>query len=180
MIELCNEEAAVLGLLYEHHHYAHRIKEIMEKRGMGKWADVEYSSIDDILNKMEKNSLVKCKIRNLENKPSGPIYYITDEGRSLLKAKIKWIFEGRSKVVYPFDLGLANLNILNHDEIIQSLEIYLKSIEERIHSLEHAIKVQEENNIPYNFIAIYSRSVPLLKAEKKWIEEFMEQINKRE
>nr|WP_243687490.1 hypothetical protein [Methanobacterium formicicum] len=33
MTEISNQETAVLGLLYEHHHYAYRIREIMEKKG---------------------------------------------------------------------------------------------------------------------------------------------------
>jgi DNA-binding PadR family transcriptional regulator len=180
MIKISNEEAVILGLLYEHHHYAHRIKEIMRKRGIDEWTNTEFSSVDKILKEMEENNLVECCFKDVKNSPSSPIYYITDEGRFQLKRKIKKILEGKNKVIYPFDLGLANLHILGYDEIIQSLEIYLKSIEERIHYLEHSIKVQEENKIPYNFIAIYSRSVPLLKAEKKWIEEFMEQIKLKE
>lgn len=56
--------------------------------------------------------------------------------------------------------------VLSHSELIQSLELYLKSVEDRIYSLEYVLKIQEENNLPYNFIAIYSRSLLLLKAER--------------
>lgn len=42
MIKISNQEAAVLGILYEHHHYAPRIEEIMVKRGMGEWADIKF------------------------------------------------------------------------------------------------------------------------------------------
>jgi len=80
---------------------------------------------------------------------------------------------GEIKLISPFDLGLANMYVLSHDEIINNLNIYLKSLEDRLQSLEYAVKIQKENNIPMNFIAIYSRSIQLLKAEKKWLKDFM-------
>ena len=174
MTKISNKEAAVLGLLYEHHHYAHRINEIMAKRGMDKWTDTEFLSIHNILKKLEEKKLVEIRIREAGEKSSGMVYYITDEGRSVFKKEIKSILSRKGNIIYPFDLGLANINVLDDYEVIQSLELYLESVEERIQSLEYAIKVQKENNIPYNFIAIYSRSVHLLKAEKVWVTEFIE------
>jgi len=41
--------------------------------------------------------------------------------------------------------------VLSHSELIQSLELYLKSVEDRIYSLEYVLKIQEENNLPYNY-----------------------------
>ncbi len=175
MIKISNQEAAVLGILYEHHHYAPRIEEIMVKRGMGEWADIKFPSILHILKKLEENKLVEIKSRNNDD-PSRKVYYITDNGKLVLNQKIKSILSKKEKIINPFDLGLANIHILQPDEIIKSLKLYLKTIEERIQYLEHSIKVQEENNIPYNFISISSRSIPVLKAEKMWIKEFMDEI----
>lgn len=176
MIEISQQETAVLGLLFEHHHYAYRIEEIMQKRGMHNWTDIDYISIKSILKKLEDNKLVGAKFKEEGNDQSKKIYYITDNGKSVLKEKIKSILSKQSKLVYPFDLGLANISVLNQEELLQSLEIYLCSIDERIQSLEYAVKIQEENKIPFNFIAIYSRSLGFLKAEKKWVMDFIEKI----
>lgn len=179
MIEISNEDATVLGILYEHHHYAPRIEEIMMKRGMNKWVDIDFSSIPCILKNLEENKLVESKSRTFKGQTYRKVYCITDEGRLVLKKKIISILREKGKLIYPIDLGLANINCLTPDETIQSLEEYSKSIEERIQYLEDSIKVQEENSIPFNFIAIYSRSLTILKAEKKWIEEFLEEINSK-
>ena len=175
MNEISNPEAAVLGVLYEHHHYAHRIQEIMAKRGMNRWADIEFSSIPRILKELEEKKLVQ-RIPDSEAEPSKKVYYITDEGIIILKIKIKSFLSGKSKIIHPFDLGLANMHVLSSEEIMESLELYLKSIEERIQLLECSIQLQEKNKIPDNFIAIYTRSVSTMKAEKRWIEEFMKKI----
>jgi DNA-binding PadR family transcriptional regulator len=173
MVNIYDQDVAVLGLLYEHHHYPHRLCEIMEKRGMGNWTDIDFSSVNSILEKLELKNLVESRKRDKKGKSSGKIYYITREGKLVLKEKIKDILEGKGKVVYPFDLGIANICVLSHDELIQSLDLYLNSIETRIQSLEYTMKIQKENNIPYNFIAIYSRSIQLLKAEKEWLKDFI-------
>jgi DNA-binding PadR family transcriptional regulator len=174
MVNISDEDVAVLGLLHEHHHYAFRIQEIMEKRGMDKWANIDISSVNSILEKLESNNLIQSKLPDNNGKTSDKVYYITNEGKIALKKKIKAIIAGEIKLIYPFDLGLANMHVLSNDEIIKNLNIYLESIEDRLQSLEYAVMIQTENNIPTNFIAIYSRSIELLKAEKKWLKDFMD------
>jgi len=77
MTDLSHQEAAVLGILYEHHHYAYRIQEIMEKRGMDNWADIEFSSIHNILEQLETIKLVQSKILKLRMEGKHPEKFIT-------------------------------------------------------------------------------------------------------
>ena len=175
MYVISNMEAAILGLLYEHHHYAHRLEEIIEERSMRSWADLESSSID-ILKRLEENDLIKNEIKVGDKHPE-KVYSITDEGKSVFLEKIRGLLSEKSRVVYPFDLAIANMNFLSHEEIVSSLESYLGSLEERIEFLEGSIKMQEENSVPYNFIAIFSRSSALLKAERDWVKEFIKKLN---
>jgi len=176
MIRLSNVETAVLGLLYEHHHYAYRLEEIIEKRRMRDWADLEFSSICSVLKGLEGKKLVKSEMGEVEGKLSRKVYSITDEGRAVFLEKIKELISKKGNIIYPFDLGIANMNFLSHNEKIQSLELYLKSLEERIGFMDNSIRVQKENNVPYNFIAIFSRSNALLKAERDWVIEFIEKL----
>lgn len=179
---ISQQDVAVLGLLLEHHHYAHRLQEIMEKRGMERWADVDYSSIPVTLEKLENNGLIKKEIRkddvdNLKTDESThEVYSITDNGRTVLINEIKSLLSKKAKIFHPFNLGLANIMFLSDDEIIESLESYLKSVEEQINYLKSSIKIQEENKIPVNFISISKRSLHILKAEKEWIKEFIKEL----
>lgn len=169
-------QTAILGLLYEHHHYANRLEEIMDKRSMRNWADIEYSSIEDVLNQLEKKGFIDTELRKKEGKPIRKIYSITSKGQIVFKDKIMELMSNREQITYSFDLALANMHLLDHEEIIQSLNVYLNSLDERIKFMDGMIKFQEENEIPYNFIAISSRSSALLKAERKWIQEYMKKI----
>ncbi|MGZ7050097.1 MAG: PadR family transcriptional regulator [Methanobacterium sp.] len=173
---ISNTETAILGLLYEHQHYAYRLEEIMDKRSMHDWSDLEYSSMENVLKKLEEKSLIETEYRKTVGQPIRKIYSITDDGKLVFRDKIKELMSNRERTIYPFDLAIANMGVLSHEEIIQSLNAYLESINERIKFMDGMIKYQEENEIPYNFIAIFSRSSALLKAEREWIEEFMEKV----
>ncbi len=176
MSDISNTETAILGLLYEHHHFASRLEEIIEKRAMRNWTDLNYTSIIEVLNELEKNNLIESEIRELEGKTSENVYSITDKGKKVFLEKIKELMSKKSKYIYPFDLAIANMNFLSKKEIIESLNTYLKSIDERIKFIDNSIRIQKEDNIPYNFIAILCRDNALLKAEKDWIEEFIHEI----
>jgi DNA-binding PadR family transcriptional regulator len=174
MKEISNRETVILGLLYEHQHYVYRLQEIMEKRDMAEWTDVDYSSIDELLENLEEKKLVQPDIRKGGDTE---IYKITDDGKIAFKNKIKSLLSKREKIIYSFNLALANLPVLNSEEVQKSLELYLESMEEQQKILEYSIKAQKKNKVPYNFIAISERSVSLIKAEKKVLKEFMEKIS---
>lgn len=170
MSGISNMETAVLGLLYEHHHYAHRLQEIMEKRAMQNWADLEYSETLKVLKELEGKDLVRSNEDELK------IYYITDKGKSALKDKIKVLLSKKDAFIHSIYLGIANIDFLSRDEVIQSLKMYEGSIEERINFIGNSIKIQKENQVPYNFIAILSHSKALLEAERIWINDFTQKI----
>jgi len=58
------------------------------------------------------------------------------------------------------------MQFLSHEEIIKSLNVYLKSIEERMDIIDNSIIFQKETKVPYRFIAISYHSKALLIAEK--------------
>ncbi|MGB9979071.1 PadR family transcriptional regulator [Methanobacterium sp.] len=176
MVRISNMDAAILGLLYEHHHYAYGLEEIIEKRAMRNWVDLE-SSVIDVLKKFEENDLVKSEIREVGDKRLEKVYSITDEGKVVFLKKIKGLLSEKSRVIYPFDLAIANMNFLSPKIQISSLESYLESLEERIEFIDDSIRIQKENNVPYNFIAILSRSSALLKAERDWVNEFIKELD---
>ncbi|MGB9937501.1 MAG: hypothetical protein ACPK7O_07250 [Methanobacterium sp.] len=87
MIEISETEIAVLGLLYEHHHYANRIEEIIEKRKMPSWANVEFSH--DILETLEEKSLIATETIIIDSQNSKKVYSITNEGKIIFREKNK-------------------------------------------------------------------------------------------
>lgn len=176
MSRISDIEAAILGLLYEHHHYAYRLEQIIKKRGMRNWADIGFSSIYYVLKRLEEKNLVESKLRNNEGKPSRKVYYITAEGRRAMQEKIQEVLSENKKQIYSFDLGMANIEMLEKGTAINCLNNYLKSTEERIKFLEESIAMQKDIGAPYNVIALFSRPLAILKAEKLWVENFILEV----
>lgn len=176
MSRISDIEAAILGLLYEHHHYAYRLEHIIKKRGMRNWADIGFSSIYYVLKRLEEKKLVESKLRTTKGKPSRKVYYITEKGQQAMQGKIQEILSENKKQIYSFDLGMANIEILGPEKAINCLNNYLKSTDERMEFLEKSIAMHESINSPYNVIALFSRPLALLKAEKTWVENFIQKI----
>ena len=88
-----------LGLLYEHHHYAYRLEQIIEKRGMRNFIKIEFSSIYYVLKRFEEKKLVEAKLRKMEGKTARKVYYITDNGKLAMEEKIKHILSVNQKQI---------------------------------------------------------------------------------
>lgn len=176
MSRISDIEAAILGLLYEHHHYAYRLDHIIKKRGMRNWTDIGFSSIYYVLKRLEERKFVESKLRANEGKPSRKVYYITEEGQKAMQEKVEDVLSENKKQISSFDLGMANIDVLRPEESLNSLNNYLKSTDKRIEFLEESIAMHEDINSPYNVIALFTRPLAILKAEKTWVENFIQKI----
>lgn len=176
MIRISNMEAAILGLLYENSYYGYQLDKIINERGMRNWTEIGFSSIYYVLKKLEEKDLVKSEKREVEGKPSRKVYTITEDGKLAMQEKVKELLSDNAKLITPFDLGIANIDVLSPQETIKSLKKYLKSTEERIEFLEHSIKMHENLNSPYNVVALFSRPLAHLNAEKQWVTDFIRKI----
>ncbi len=176
MSRISNIEAAILGLLCENSYYGYQLDKIIKERGMRNWTEIGFSSIYYVLNRLEKKNLIESKVEKVKGKPSRKVYTITDDGKLAMQEKVRELLSENTKLISPFDLGIAYIDILNPEETIEAIKLYLESTNERIKFLENSIKMHESLNSPYNVIALFNRPLTLLKAEKRWIEEFIEKI----
>ncbi len=180
MSRISDIEAAILGLLYEKPQYGYQIEKTIESWGMRNWTQIGFSSIYYVLKKLEKKDLVESRIEKVEGKPSRKIYTITETGRTEMKGKLMDLLSWNKKLISPFDLGIAYINYLEPQEMIDCLGNYVKSAQGRIKFLESSVKMQKELEAPYYVIALFSRPLENLKTEIEWVEQFIETIKKEE
>lgn len=180
MSRISDLEAAILGLLYEEPQYGYHLEKTIEGWGMRNWTQIGFSSIYYVLKKLEKKELVKSKLEKVEGKPSRKVFTITNLGRQTMKEKLIDLLSWNKKLINPFDLGLAYLNYLEPQEVVDCFENYLESAQGRIKFLESSVKTQEELNAPYYVVALFSRPLASLKTELAWVEKFIEKIKREE
>lgn len=173
-------EAAILGLLYEEPQYGYQLEKTIEGWGMRNWTQIGFSSIYYVLKKLEKKEMVTSKLEAVEGKPSRKVFTITQQGREIMKEKVRYLLSWNTKLINPFDLGLTYLDYLEPHEVIECLENYIESSSGRIKFLESAVKTQEKMKSPYKVVALFSRPLVQLKAEMEWVEEFIVKIKDEE
>ena len=176
MTDISNIEAAILGLLYEHSHHGYELEKIIEERGMRNWTDIGFSSIYYVLKKLEDKELVVNELEKVSGKPSRKVYTITYQGKLMMQDKSRELLSENIKLISPFDTGVAYMDILTPNKAIEYLTSYRSSTEKRIKFLENSVEMHQNINSPFNVIALFSRPLAMLKAEKTWINEFIEEI----
>jgi DNA-binding PadR family transcriptional regulator len=170
-------EAAILGLLWEKPLYGYTIEKIIEERGMRHWTDIGFSSIYYVLKRLEGRNLVVSSSKQQEKRPSRKVYTITPEGEKQMKAKVSSLLSQNQRIVSPFDLGVAHIQILSTSETIACLNERLKALDKTIeHIKTHRIQ-HEQIKKPYFLLALSDRALTHLCAEKIWVEKFIAEVN---
>jgi DNA-binding PadR family transcriptional regulator len=173
MIRISNKEAVILGLLCENSRYGYDIEKIIEERGMRNWTEIGFSSIYYVLNKLEENKFVRSEIEDTKGKPSRRVYVVTENGKKIMEQKVKELLSESVKTITPFDLGISNILLVNKKEVIGCLNLYIKTINDRINFLTNSLDQLELSNTPLHVIALFERPLHNLLTERKWLEEFI-------
>jgi DNA-binding PadR family transcriptional regulator len=179
MVRITGREAVILGLLCEGSQYGYELEKTMEERGMRVWTEIGFSSIYYLLKKLEAKNLITSTVKDVEGKPSRRVYQVTEEGRTMMRKKVKSVLSESKKEISPFDLGIAYSSLLSPERLVECLDSYLESLEKRKIFLENSIREKKEGKADYTVIALFSRPLACIEAEEKWVQEFKGEIEKR-
>jgi len=166
---ISEREAAVLGLLCENPQYGYTIEKIIGERGMRHWTDIGFSSIYYVLKRLEGRCLIRSSCEQQEDKPSRKVYTITEEGRMLMKEKVRSLLARPRRLASPFDLGIVYNRLLTREETVACLQERLAALDAAIHTLQDRRALHEQNNKPWFVLAISSRALAHLNTEKDWV-----------
>ncbi|MGD2072508.1 MAG: PadR family transcriptional regulator [Candidatus Thorarchaeota archaeon] len=178
MSRISDRETAILGLLCQKSQYGYELEKTIEERGMRTWTTIGFSSIYYVLKKLEEKGLIESTIKDMEGNPPRKIYSVTESGSSVLKEKLKKLLSQNKKSISPFDLGIAYHFLLDPEEVIACLTLYLASLDKREALLRQKMKENENRGVPYRVIALFSRPLALIEAERKWVTSFIKNKEK--
>ena len=172
-------EAAVLGLLYERPLYGYTIEKIIEERGMRHWTDIGFSSIYYVLKRLEQRDLIASSSEQEGTGPSRNVYTITAAGRSRMKETVRLFLSRYTKMITPFNLGIANAALLSREELIGCLDKRLIMIDETVLHIESMRESKIAEARPYYVIALFDRSLAHLRTERDWVAGFIRDLQDR-
>jgi DNA-binding PadR family transcriptional regulator len=172
-------EAAVLGLLYERPLYGYTIEKIIEERGMRHWTDIGFSSIYYVLKRLEQRDLIASSSEQEGTGPSRNVYTITAAGRSRMKETVRLFLSRYTKMITPFNLGIANAALLSRQDLIGCLDKRLIMIDETVLHIESMRESKIAEARPYYVIALFDRSLAHLRTERDWVAGFIRDLQDR-
>jgi DNA-binding PadR family transcriptional regulator len=173
---ISNREAALLGLLCERPMYAYEIEKIIEERNMRHWTEISFSTLYYELKKLQQKKLVTAKTKISKNNVAQKVYTINEEGKKVMKSKVKELLSNVEKIIWQVDLGMANICLLNQKETIESFTKYITSIDNYIKMYQELLVFLKKNNYPDSDLALSERPIMHLRVEKKWAKEYLEGV----
>ena len=173
-------EAAILGLLCEKSQYGYDLDRIIEGRGMRNWTQIGFSSIYYVLKRLEKSGLISSGLEAVEGKPSRRNYTVTEKGRAAMIEKVASVLSVCPKLVSPFDLGLANIDLLSPEQALACLNEHIRSLDERARFLERSIAESMGRSDPYHVTLLFELPLVQLEAERECIEKLISRMEQGE
>ena len=174
---MTNAELVILSLVAEQPVHGYQIEQIITERGMREWTEIGFSSIYYLLNKLEKKGWISSQIQNAVHQgPTRRVFSITPDGfKTCQNETIKALSEPRASASH-FQLGLANLPLLDRSEIITALKHYEFTLIQKKEELDQKI-INYENGIPAHVKTLFDHSIQSICAELKWVQNFSIQRN---
>jgi DNA-binding PadR family transcriptional regulator len=178
MITISNKEVTLLGLIFEKPKHAYEIENDIKLRSMREWTEISMSSVYKLLNKLEKQELLKSKMNMSKNNISQKIYSITQKGKDAFNNKLEEITSKCEALKDPFDIFLSNIKLMDKKTVNTCLKSYSEAIDKAIKCYKELETYLIENNCPIGNLQLATRRLYLFKAEKEWLNKFSEEFKK--
>lgn len=161
-------EVILLRLLNRSDYYGYQLDRIIEENSIRRWADIGFSSIYNILNKMEKKGYVGSRFEKEYGSPRRKVYFITEEGRIELSGEVKRMLREPAELHDDFTVGIVVSDVLNEDDFARCLADYRKHLSSRLEFLEKKLPraVREKEHV----MLAFDRVRHLTEAEIRWID----------
>lgn len=177
MSTISNKEAALLGLLSEGAMHPYDIEKEIINRNLRDWTEISMSSVYKVLAKLENEKLVNCMVRVSKNNRIQKIYSVTIAGHNAMKEWVMNHVSAWEKSLWPIDIAISNLSLLNNSEVVECFNKYIRSVEDNIKGYNDLLDYLQQN-YSFHTHSLAIRPIRLLEAEKKWAEEILQHYGK--
>lgn len=173
---MTDAELTILSLVSEKPGMGHEIQQTIDERGLREWLTIGFSSVYYILNKLEKQNLISSVLRQERRGPARKIYMITEAGRGILQTAISHLLSQPRTLGSGFELALANLHALKPYQVYRELMHHRDDLRYQLNIVEKSWERHQQEDIEdaaEHISALYTHSIALMRAEVKWLEQFI-------
>jgi DNA-binding PadR family transcriptional regulator len=177
MNTISNKEAALLCLLSEKPKHAYEIEQDIKQRDMRYWTEISMSSVYKLLNKLERQELLKSTVNLSKNNVAQKVYALTAKGRKAFKEKVAQLLTTWEPAKHPLDIGLASLWMLDRKEALGLLAAYGEQLEHMLGCYKDLEGFLKKDSCPPGNVQLATRRLFLLEGEKKWLAAFIKELS---
>lgn len=170
---MTDAELAILSIVAEGPIYGHAIQTEIAERGLRAWTNIGVSSMYYVLEKLERQGLLESIGVPRTAGPARRQFRITMAGYGVLQTSVGDLLSTPREFGNGFDLGLANLHVLDAARIRAAFAAYQQELETRLHHMRSRRADLAEKQTPFNVIAMFDRHITLLEAERAWLIDFV-------
>lgn len=165
-MKLTPTELTILGLITEQPRHGYDLEQVIEQRGIRRWAEIGFSSIYYVLTKLEGRGLIESEDAQTGAK-SRRVFHATTAGQHAAREGVVTFIADHITVAHPVLVGLANLSLISDKDYIDALQRRLTWIDTRISAVITAERSQSP--LPHPAREVFSYSLGLLEAERSWL-----------
>ena len=176
MKTITNKEAALLNLLSEKPKHAYEIEQDIQERDMRYWTEISMSSVYKLLNKLEGQGLLRSAVKLSKKNVAQKVYALTAKGKKAFTDKLRLLLTTWEVTKSPLDIGLASLWLLGNEEAIALLAKYGEHLERMLVCYAELEKYLKEHQCPPGNVQLATRRLHMLAGEKKWLQEFIKEL----
>ncbi len=174
--EISDAELALLSLLMESPMHGYQIEQTVEERGMREWTPIGFSSIYYLLEKMKGTGWLSSSLSQASGKgPARQIFQLTSAGKKIWKAAVLNALENPQRAYGNFILGLANIALLDREEILKAVNRHRFQLQERRTHVQRKLDSYSDN-LPWEVAQLFSSSLSQISCELAWLDDFIQQI----
>lgn len=167
------QRLAILGILKSGPKHGYQIKKIIDKV-LGVFAELEEKSVYYSLKKMEEEKLIRKEIGTVSKHLQRYTYYITEKGEKEFVKLAMSKFIPTKRPFFEIDIPLYFLPYLNKREVLVRLRLRKRFLD----SVKSWIKrvMSSDKNISQHHKLLLKHHLQLLKAEDKFIDDFIKMV----
>lgn len=176
---MTDAELAILSIIAESPIRGHTIQTVITERGLRDWTHIGTSSLFYVLQKLERQGLLTSDAATPpdaappKNDPASREYRITPAGYGVLQTAVVDLLSTPHDTSKGLELGLANLYVLNAEQIRTAFAAYTQELASRLRQIRARRKRAADTPAQLNITAMFDRRIALLETEMAWLEDFI-------
>ncbi len=172
---MTQSEVAILGLLISGDKYGYEIEKKIDQTNLREWTTIGFSSIYNILNKLNKKELIAFRYDEKSDGPKRKVFFILDKGRQVFDDKIIEMIKNPLSNKDDLGVGIVYSGYLDQNVIKEALIKHKETLEQYLN--ETVKKYFTKFSHKPTVVMLMKRSVMHAETDIKWIDEVLKEYD---